>query len=123
MKLIHNCKDKIRLHGIAHFFETEGLIESESDISLIYGDMPSPTKYCVRVIENDISENVEGWITYNEFRAPLFEKAKELMGETIAEFNSTPCVTQNQNEITFGFDIFNQVGKWTIRIFRRENPN
>ena len=111
MKLIHSCEDKIRLHGIKHFFATEGLIESESEVTLIYGDTPSPTKYCIRVVVNEISELVEGWIHYNEFKAPLFEKPKEVEGEAIAEFNSTPCVVKKEDEIIVGFDIFNQLGK------------
>ena len=114
--LHYSTTDPFRLHGIRHFWDTEGLPEPDADskVGIAYGDVESKTEYTIRVIENDISDRTSGWIEYDGETAPLFETPAEVKGELIATFKSDTsysCASESGKEITIGFDVFNQAGR------------
>jgi len=108
--------DPFRLHGIRHFTETQGLPEYEGapPAAIVYEDSKSQSPQTICVREGMMLSTPAGWLQYQDYKVPLYEEPAEAAGEPIAVFRgekSYPCVAEEGDTITFGFDIFNAVGR------------
>lgn len=113
----HSTDDALRLFGMRHFMETQGLPETTSGkppVGIVYGDQKSGFANTVRVIVNDIGTGAKGRLSYDGIKSPLYEVPRRLEGDPLASFSGEedyPCVVENGDEIVIGFDVFNEVGR------------
>jgi peptidoglycan/xylan/chitin deacetylase (PgdA/CDA1 family) len=89
----------------------------DSKINVIYGNSLMDTKgFNTRIVENEMQNDISGYLKNEEEKTPLFEKPINLneKGKTLViyvdEDDEYPCVVLENNGITIGFDIFNEVG-------------
>jgi len=125
--LHYNTEDPYRIYGINHFIQKYGIrmnINTGSKINIIYGHTKDNiykdiTGFNIQIIENDMRNNISGYLKTDAENIPLFEKPIRLnkyeeYEETLVMFddkeNEYPCVVLGNNSIIFGFDIFNEVG-------------
>ena len=124
MKAIyHKITDIYRLYGINHFIQRYGIplnfinFDIKSRINMMYGKLPSIKKVDIQITENEIQNNIIGYLKTGTEEIPLFEKPKRFdeNGESLVMFvdnegNEYPCIISKDNMIKISFDIFNEVG-------------
>jgi len=112
-------KDMYRLYGINHFIQKYGIpFNTKSKINMMYGKSPSDIKKVdIQITENEIQNDIIGYLKTRTEEVPLFEKPKRFdeNGENLVMFvdnkgNEYPCIISRDNMIKIGFDIFNEVG-------------
>lgn len=121
ISLHYDAKDPYRIYGIEHFIQKYGIpvsFNTESDVNIIYSkSFKGINKINIRIIENEMQNDVSGYLRIGSEKIPLLEKPIGLKnGEPLVTFanqedeNEYPCVIADGNIITIGFDIFNEVG-------------
>jgi hypothetical protein len=112
-----NKEDATGQYGIGHFFKKYGLVKGESELAVVYGEVPSEAKFRIKVHKNDMSNRMEGAIHYKGDVFPVFENATKLEanGEVLATFSNGldeyPVIVKRKNEIEIGLDVFTETTK------------
>lgn len=122
ISLYYTNKDPYRVYGINHFIQKYGIqmnFNTESEINIIYGNScENINGFNIQITENEMQGGISGFLRIDkEETIPLFEKPIRLnkCGEPLVMFavdteNEYPCVVIENEGITIGFDIFNEVG-------------
>lgn len=121
ISIIDNVKDEISLCGINHFIKKFGIPtvsdNADSKVHIVYGNkqVNKPKGFVIRIIEGEITEEIQGWLVSETLKVPLFGIPERIpKGNVIATFEkndkSQPCVAHSGNEITIGFDLFRETG-------------
>ena len=119
----YNTKDVYTVYAIEHFIKkykiSAEINNSELDDAYIKMEIRGSgnKKFNLKIQENEIHDEIQGWVKTKEEKIPIFEKPSELDSTecVLAMFYSNigekyPCVTLNGNFINFSFDIFKEVG-------------
>ena len=119
----YNTKDVYTVYAIEHFIKkykiSAEINNSELDDAYIKMEIRGSgnKKFNLKIQENEIQDEIQGWVKTKEEKIPIFENPSELdsTGCVLAMFYSNtnkkyPCITLNGNFINFSFDIFKEVG-------------
>ena len=119
---IHYSTDnQYTLYGINHFSQKYGIpIEVNSDersrVDIIHGEYESKGDFVIQIRENEIQDEIKGWVRQENCEVPVFEKPFDLTscGQTLARYHNGdeeyPCVAYSDDEVIIGFDIFKEIG-------------
>jgi len=129
----YKTADPYRIYGINHFMLKYGLrvgYNRDSEINIIYGLQKEMDGFIIRIIENEMLNDICGYLKINKEKIPLFERPVRLDGEPLVTYteegNEYPCVVYEDSVITIGFDIFNEIGhllSGNLEHFWRKNNN
>ena len=124
VSIYQDIDDPYRIYGVNHFIQKYGIqtnFNTQSKITminLIYGTSPRKINGAnIQIAENEMQNDVSGYLRIKSEKIPLFEKPIRLDGNDKPlvmfvddEGNEYPCVVSKDNTIIIGFDIFNEVG-------------
>ncbi|MFC2162154.1 polysaccharide deacetylase family protein [Candidatus Altiarchaeota archaeon] len=123
--LTHDTTDPVRLHGIRHFLEKNGLAVTDAEkasVGIVYGNAKCDFEQTIRILEADNQDVCQGLIRYKGEKIPAYEVPTRLEGGCIAEYagkETYPCVTFSGKETIIGFDIFNICGQILSGMYER----
>jgi peptidoglycan/xylan/chitin deacetylase (PgdA/CDA1 family) len=119
----YNTDDIYTIYAIEHFIKRYKISAELNNSKLENGYIKiefqgsDNKKFVLKIQENAIQEEIQGWVKTKDEQIPLFEKPLELnpIGSILAMFHLNakekyPCITLNGNFINFGFDIFKEIG-------------
>ena len=120
VSIYHDIDDPYWIYGVNHFIQKYGIqinFNTESEINIIYDNIPEDTNgFNIQIAENEMQKDIVGYLKIRTEEVPLFEKPIKLdeNGKPLVMFvdreKEFPCVVSNDNTISIGFDIFNEVG-------------
>ncbi|MCW7078388.1 MAG: hypothetical protein OCU22_04580, partial [Canidatus Methanoxibalbensis ujae] len=113
-------KDPYRIYGIHHFIQKYGIpfiLGKESTINIVYGyGSIKKSGFNIQILENEMQNDISGYLKRADEKVPIFEEPiKHSKGKKLGIYidnrgNEYSCITMEDNSITRGFDIFNEVG-------------
>jgi peptidoglycan/xylan/chitin deacetylase (PgdA/CDA1 family) len=119
ISLFYDTKDPYRIYGINHFIKKYGIqitVRKDAKIQIIYGKSTGGVgNFTIQILENELEDDLSGFLTVGDERVPLFEKPVRLTnGKPLILFtdgeSEYPCVVSEFNRIRISFDVFNEVG-------------
>lgn len=121
ISIYYDAYDPYRVYGFDHFIEKYGIkVEKKDDHFIVYlrNEAKNSKKIdlILRISNNEIQNEICGYLKTKAIEAPVFETPIRLeIGEPLVmysvEGNDYPCVTLNENIISIGFDVFNEIGR------------
>jgi peptidoglycan/xylan/chitin deacetylase (PgdA/CDA1 family) len=116
-----DTEDPYSLYGLHHFIQKYGfpfkiIRKEKSQIDLIYGNSEQNIDLNIQIKENEIKDNIMGWIKTKNESAPLFETPSDLIleGDILVLYSNGkkeyPCIVQRDNNLVIGFGIFKEIG-------------
>lgn len=118
IKVDNKINSTLRQYGIDHFIKKKGIITDSNErikIGITYNN--DNFDFTIRILENDIQKDVCGFLETDFYEIPIFEIPVKInsKGKPLVTFRNLeekfPCVVLRDNEIIFGFDIFNEIGR------------
>jgi len=116
--IIAELKDPVRNYGISHFFWKFNAQYDKTKLNIVYGEDKVEGKFIIRILKNEIKNNIMGNLVFGKNKIPVFEKPIRVSGKSLGWFldnysdkrNIVCAALSGKNEIVIGFDIFNEVG-------------
>lgn len=114
----YDASDPYRAYGVDHFISKYGItIKENNNTSVVckYYESMNGQEVVIKVLKNDIENDICGYLEIKDMKIPIFEKPVRLnTGNPLVMFrsegNEYPCATFKNNTLTIGFDVFNEVG-------------
>ena len=116
-----DTEDPYSMYGFHHFiqkylFPFKIIRKEKSRINLAFDNPEQNIDLNIRIKENEIKDNIAGWLKTKNESAPIFETPFDLIleGEPLVFYSNGkeeyPCIVQRDNDLIIGFGIFKEIG-------------
>lgn len=116
-----DTEDPYSIYGFHHFiqkysFPFKIIRKEKSRIDLLYDNSEQNIDLNIQIKENEIKNDIRGWIKTKNESAPLFETPSDLIleGDSLVLYSNGveeyPCIVQRDNNLIIGFGIFKEIG-------------
>lgn len=117
-----DIEDPYSMYGFHHFMQKYGfpfskIIKKEkSQIALTFDNQKQNIDLDIQIRENEIKDNIVGWLKTKDESAPIFETPSNLIleGDSFVLYSNGkeeyPCIVQRDNNLIIGFGIFKEIG-------------
>lgn len=116
-----NTEDPYSMYGFHHFiqkysFPFKIIRKEKSRVDLTYDNQEQNIDLNIQIKENEIKDDIMGWLKTKKESVPIFETPSDLIleGDLLVLYSNGkeeyPCIVRRDSNLIIGFGIFKEIG-------------